>query len=53
MSESAKEDPIKTHREGTALYDEGKYKEANEKFLKASGTLQTYRQLFRRIVRTV
>lgn len=36
MSESAKEDPLKTHREGTALYDEGKHKEAIEKFLKAS-----------------
>jgi len=35
-SESAREDPLKIHREGTALYDEGKYKEAIEKFLKAS-----------------
>jgi len=36
MSEFAKEDPLKIHREGTALYDEGKYKEAIEKFLRAS-----------------
>jgi len=35
-SESAKEDPLKIHREGTALCDEGKYREAVEKFLKAS-----------------
>jgi len=35
-SASVKEDPVKIHREGTALYDEGKYKEAIEKFLKAS-----------------
>jgi tetratricopeptide (TPR) repeat protein len=30
-----KEDPIKLHREGTALSDVGKYEEAVEKFLKA------------------
>jgi len=35
-SESAKEDPLKIHREGTALYDGGKYNEAIEKFLEAS-----------------
>ena len=35
-SETAKEDPLKLHREGTALYDAGKYKKAIEKFLKAS-----------------
>jgi len=35
-SESVREDPVKIHREGTALYDEGKHKEAIEKFLKAS-----------------
>jgi tetratricopeptide (TPR) repeat protein len=32
----AKEDPLKVHREGTALYDSGKYEEAIEKFLEAS-----------------
>ncbi|HVP40806.1 MAG TPA: hypothetical protein VMS95_02500 [Candidatus Krumholzibacteriaceae bacterium] len=32
----AEEDPIKLHREGTALADKGEYKEATEKFLKAS-----------------
>jgi len=31
-----KEDPIKTHREGTNLSDLGKHKEASEKFLRAS-----------------
>ena len=31
-----KEDPIKIHREGTNLSDLGKYKEASEKFLRAS-----------------
>ncbi|KPV64876.1 MAG: Tetratricopeptide repeat protein [Candidatus Bathyarchaeota archaeon BA1] len=34
-SEIAKEDPIKLHREGTALCDVGKYEEAIDKFLKA------------------
>jgi len=32
----SKEDPVKIHREGTMLYDAGKYGEAVEKFLKAS-----------------
>jgi tetratricopeptide (TPR) repeat protein len=41
-SGSVKEDPVKIHREGTALYDEGKYKEAIEKFLKAS---ELYKQV--------
>jgi len=31
-----KEDPLKLHREGTGLYDSGKYKEAIDKFLEAS-----------------
>jgi len=31
-----KKDPIKIHREGTALSDVGKHKEAMEKFLEAS-----------------
>ena len=31
-----KKDPIKIHREGTALSDAGKHEEAMEKFLKAS-----------------
>ncbi|NIR86671.1 tetratricopeptide repeat protein [Candidatus Bathyarchaeota archaeon] len=34
--EKAKEDPIKFHREGTALCDVGKHEEAVDKFLKAS-----------------
>ena len=36
MSQTGKEDPIKIHREGTGLYDSGKYKEAIDKFLQAS-----------------
>lgn len=35
-NEKAKEDPIKLHREGTALCDIGKPGEAVDKFLKAS-----------------
>lgn len=31
-----KEDPIKLHKEGTTLYEVGKYDEAAEKFLQAS-----------------
>ena len=31
-----KEDPIRLHREGTALYDDGKHEEAMKKFLRAS-----------------
>jgi len=34
--ETEKEDPLKIHREGTALSDNGKYEEAIEKFLEAS-----------------
>jgi len=36
MSETEKEDPVKIHRQGTALSDAGKYKEAIDKFLEAS-----------------
>jgi tetratricopeptide (TPR) repeat protein len=36
MSQASKVDPIKTHREGTALYDSANYKEAIDKFLQAS-----------------
>ncbi len=36
MSQVGKEDPIKIHREGTGLSDQGKYKEAIDKFLQAS-----------------
>jgi len=34
--ETEKEDPLKIHREGTALSDTGKYEEAMDKFLEAS-----------------
>jgi len=42
MNEVTKLDPIKTHREGTTLYDSGNYKEAIDKFLQAS---QLYRKV--------
>jgi len=42
MSQPERKDPLKIHREGTALYDSGKYKEAIEKFLQAS---QLYEKL--------
>ena len=42
MSQATKVDPIKTHREGTALRDSGNYKEALDKFLQAS---QLYRKV--------
>ncbi len=42
MNEVTKHDPVKTHREGTVLYDGGNYKDAIDKFLQAS---QLYRQV--------
>jgi tetratricopeptide (TPR) repeat protein len=36
VSQVGKEDPVKTHRDGTALYDGGNYREALDKFLQAS-----------------
>ena len=42
MSQATKVYPIKTHRDGTALYDSGNYKEALDKFLQAS---QSYRKV--------
>jgi len=36
VSQTGKEDPTKIHREGTALYDSGNYRDAIDKFLKAS-----------------
>lgn len=41
-----KEDPIKTHREGTALSDVGKHKEAMEKFLRASELYEKAKNFF-------
>jgi tetratricopeptide (TPR) repeat protein len=34
--EKVKEDPVKLHKDANTLYDLGKYKEAMEKFLRAS-----------------
>jgi len=36
MGQTNKVDPIKPHREGTALYDNGNYEKAIDKFLQAS-----------------
>jgi tetratricopeptide (TPR) repeat protein len=36
VSQAGEEDPVKTHREGTALCDSGNYREALDKFLRAS-----------------
>jgi tetratricopeptide (TPR) repeat protein len=42
MSQPVKEDPLKIHRDGLALYDGAKYKEAIDKFMQAS---QLYEKL--------
>jgi tetratricopeptide (TPR) repeat protein len=42
MSQAGRADQVKIHREGTALYDSGKHKEAIDKFLQAS---QLYEKL--------
>ncbi len=44
--EKKKEDPIKIHREGTALTDAGKHEEAIKKFLQASELYQKVRNFF-------
>jgi tetratricopeptide (TPR) repeat protein len=36
MGRTFKVDPVKTHRDGTALYDSGNYEQAVDKFLQAS-----------------
>jgi len=46
MSEVKKEDPLKIHREGLALYDGGNYKVAIEKFLEASQLYEKYGNFF-------
>jgi tetratricopeptide (TPR) repeat protein len=43
---SEKLDPVKIHREGTALYDTGKYKEAAEKFLQAAQLYEKMNNFF-------
>lgn len=42
----SKDDPLKIHREGTGLCDSGKYKEAMEKFLEASGLYEKLGNFF-------
>lgn len=46
MSQTGKEDPIKIHRQGTALCDSGKYEEAVEKFLHASDLYEKTNNFF-------
>jgi tetratricopeptide (TPR) repeat protein len=46
MSYTDKEDPVKTHREGTAYYDAGNYKEAKDKFLQASYLYEKVQDFF-------
>jgi tetratricopeptide (TPR) repeat protein len=44
--EVEKEDPIKLHKEGTALADVGKLEEAKEKYLKASELYEKVKNFF-------
>lgn len=44
--EATEEDPIKLHREGTALSDVGKYEEAIDKFYRAYEVYEKTRNLF-------
>ena len=44
--EVEKEDPIKLHKEGTALADAGKLEEAKEKYLQASETYEKVKNFF-------
>lgn len=46
MSQKEREDPIQIHREGTALYDSGKLKDAIDKFLHASELYQKVGNFF-------
>jgi len=45
-AEEEKKDPIKIHREGTALSDVGKHEEAMEKFLEASALYEKAKNFF-------
>jgi len=45
-NETTEEDPIKLHREGTALCDVGKYREAIDKFLEASKLYEKIQNFF-------
>jgi len=44
--EKVKEDPVKLHKDGNTLYELGKYKEAKEKFLRASELYQKANNFF-------
>ena len=36
MNQTVKEDPVRTHRDGTAFFDRGNYEQAGERFFRAS-----------------
>jgi len=46
QSETTEGDPVKLHREGTALYDTGNYREAIDKFLEASKLYEKIQNFF-------
>ena len=46
MNQLNKEDHVKAHRDGTALYDSGKYKAAADKFLQASNLYEKVGDFF-------
>jgi tetratricopeptide (TPR) repeat protein len=46
MVETARKDPMKLHKEGTAFYEQGKYKEAIDKFLEASQLYEKAQNIF-------
>jgi tetratricopeptide (TPR) repeat protein len=46
MSQSEKEDPVRMHKEGNTLFEGGKYKEAEEIFLKAAELYRKVQNFF-------
>jgi len=46
MSEKVKEDPVKLHKDANTLYEVGKYKEAEENFLRAAELYQKANNFF-------
>jgi len=46
MNEKMKEDPVKLHKDANTLYEVGKYKEAEEKFLQAADLYKKVNNFF-------
>jgi len=46
VSEKVKEDPVKLHKDANTLYETGKYKEAEESFLRAAELYQKANNFF-------